>query len=97
MKRMVGVLALAVALGAGAAFANQEYKGDRQEAGVGAAERNDLRRDITQMRVLIDQMQRNLAQVSSGQTALKHQFELDIQMWQIVLNQMERDLELQKK
>jgi hypothetical protein len=53
---------------------------------------DELRREIAQMRVLMGQMQRNLAQVTSGETALKHQFELDIQMWRILVNRMEKQL-----
>jgi 7-keto-8-aminopelargonate synthetase-like enzyme len=55
-------------------------------------DREEMRREIAQMRGLIDQMQRNLAQVSSGETALKHQFDLDIQMWQLAVNRMENQL-----
>jgi hypothetical protein len=55
--------------------------------------RDDRRREIAQMRVLIGQMERNLAQVSTGETPLKHQFDLELQMWQLLVRRMEKQLE----
>ena len=42
------------------------------------------------MQSLIEQMERNLGFVEGSLTPLKHQFQLDIDMWNIVINQMER-------
>jgi hypothetical protein len=42
------------------------------------------------MRALVAQMQSNLAFVDSTQSPLKHQFQLDIDMWNTLINQMER-------
>ena len=52
-----------------------------------------LRQDITRMKVLVQQMQSNLAFVDNTQSPLKHEFELEIQMWQTVIAQMDRRLE----
>lgn len=49
-----------------------------------------LRDDIRRMRALVAQMQTNLAFVDNTQSPLKHQFQLDIDMWNILINQMER-------
>jgi hypothetical protein len=49
-----------------------------------------LRDDIKKMRALVGQMQTNLAFVDTTQSPLKHQFQLDIDMWNILINQMER-------
>ena len=49
-----------------------------------------LRDDIKKMRALVAQMQTNLAFVDNTQSPLKHQFQLDIDMWNILINQMER-------
>jgi len=60
---------------------------------LGTARANDaqaLRDDIRKMRALVGQMESNLAFVDSTQTPLKHQFQLDIDMWNILINQMER-------
>jgi hypothetical protein len=47
--------------------------------------------DLKRMRTLIQQMQSNLAAVAAGETPLKHQFRLQIDMWQLQLERMERE------
>ena len=49
-----------------------------------------LRDDIRKMRVLVRQMETNLAFVDTTQSPLKHQLQLDIDMWNILISQMER-------
>jgi len=51
-----------------------------------------LRADST-MHVMLNQMQTNLAFVTNTNDPLKHQFELDVEMWQMLLNQMDRRIE----
>lgn len=46
--------------------------------------------DIRKMRSLVQQMEINLVSVDTSQSPLKHQFQLDIDMWKTLLNQMER-------
>jgi hypothetical protein len=48
------------------------------------------------MHSLLGQMQRNVAFVSIGDTPLKHQFELEIEMWQLLLRDMEKKVDEQK-
>ena len=50
------------------------------------------RDDIRKMRALVAQMQSNLAFVDNTQSPLKHQFQLDIDMWNVLINQMERQI-----
>src|SRR5438270_13614351 len=57
-----------------------------------SVERNDPRADLAKMQTLLGQMQRNVAFVSPGDTPLKHQFQLEIEMWQLVLRDMEKKL-----
>jgi len=52
-----------------------------------------LRSDLQRMKSLVQQMETNLAFVSDTQSPLKHQFELEIQMWKVVIAQMERRLD----
>ncbi len=52
-----------------------------------------LRGDIKRMRVLLNQMQVNLAFVQTSDTPLKHEFDLNNEMWQILLGDMERRVE----
>lgn len=51
-----------------------------------------LRQDLTRMKALVQQMQSNLAFVDTSQSPLKHQFQLEIDMWQTLIAQMERRL-----
>lgn len=53
----------------------------------------DLKSDLAKMRVLIAQMQRNVAFVSAGDTPMKHQFQLEIEMWQLLLQDMDRKID----
>ena len=55
-----------------------------------ANETQAQRDDIRKMRALVAQMQSNLAFVDNTQSPLKHQFQLDIDMWNVLINQMER-------
>ncbi len=57
-----------------------------------ATQRSDaLQTDQGRMRVLLEQMQENLGMVQNLNTPLRHQFELEIEMWQVLLQQMARD------
>ncbi len=49
-----------------------------------------LRDDIKRMRALVQQMQTNLAFVDTTQSPLKHQFQLEIDAWNVLIDQMER-------
>ena len=59
-------------------------------AGDTQQEAQALTQDITRMRSLLQQMEMNLAFVTTTQNPLKHQFELEIDMWRLVLDGMER-------
>ena len=52
-----------------------------------------MRADSKKMHVIVNQMQSNLAFVTNTTDPLKHQFELEIEMWQVLLNQMDRRIE----
>ena len=51
-----------------------------------------LRADITRMKSQLLQLRTNLAEVSASQSPLKHEFEIEAQMWQSLIDQMERRL-----
>jgi hypothetical protein len=57
-------------------------------------ETTDLRTDVEKMRTLLGQMQRNVAFVSAGDTPLKHQLQLEIEMWELLLRDMEKKAEV---
>jgi len=51
-----------------------------------------MRADLGRLKVLLNQMRTNLAFVQTTQTPLKHQFELETDAWQVIVEQMERRL-----
>ena len=59
---------------------------------VSAEDAQALRQDLQRMKSLVYQMERNLASISSAQDPLKHQFQLEIDMWQLQIASMERRL-----
>ena len=75
----------------GASDAQKTPPGSKAE--VNGQEVSAMRADLQRMSVLLNQMQTNLAFVQTTTTPLKHQFELDIEMWRILMNQMERRLD----
>lgn len=56
-----------------------------------------LREDIARMRAILGQMETNLAFVDTTQSPLKHQFQLEIDMWNTVITDMERRLKPRPK
>jgi hypothetical protein len=57
------------------------------------ADIDEAREDLKKMRVLVNQMASNLAFVSDTQSPLKHQFQLEIDMWQMMMTRMQRHLD----
>ncbi len=49
--------------------------------------------DLQKMRTLVQQMQMNLVSLPPGPTPLRHQFELEIEMWQTLIAHMERQVQ----
>jgi outer membrane murein-binding lipoprotein Lpp len=52
----------------------------------------ELNADLQRLKALLNQMRTNLAFVQSSQTPLKHQFELEADAWQVIVEQMDRRL-----
>ena len=51
-----------------------------------------MRADLDRLKVVLNQMRTNLAFVQTSQTPLKHQFELETDAWQVIVDQMDRRL-----
>jgi hypothetical protein len=51
-----------------------------------------MRADLERLKALLTQMRTNLAFVQTSQTPLKHQFELEADAWQVIVEQMDRRL-----
>jgi len=45
------------------------------------------------MRSLVQQMETNLSVVDTTQSPLKHQFQLEIDMWRMMIQRMEKQLQ----
>jgi hypothetical protein len=52
-----------------------------------------MKADLKQMQVILNQMANNLAFVSDTQSPLKHQFQLEIEMWQVVMMRMQQRID----
>ena len=57
-----------------------------------SSEAQDLRADIDRLKMILNQMRNNLAFVQTSQTPLKHQFELETDAWQVIIEQMDKRL-----
>jgi hypothetical protein len=57
-----------------------------------SSDMEQMRADLERLKVLLNQMRTNLAFVQTSQTPLKHQFELETDAWQVMVEQMERRL-----
>ena len=53
---------------------------------------DQMRVDLQRLKTLVTQMRTNLAFVQTSQTPLKHQFELEVDAWQVMVEQMDRRL-----
>ena len=89
MKRYILIICI-VSLTAVAQAPTEKREGRPPVSSVDQQEIQALTNDITRMQSLVHQMENNLAFVQTTQTPLKHQFELEIEMWRVVLNGMER-------
>jgi hypothetical protein len=56
-----------------------------------------MRADVQRLRLLLNQMRNNLAFVQTSQTPLKHQFELEADAWQVIIDQMDRRLKMMEE
>lgn len=95
MKRLVLALSVFMALIPTIAAAQERPSAADHERRPPAAavdaprEAQALTQDIARMRTLLQQMEMNLTFVTTTQNPLKHQFELEMDMWRVVLDDME--------
>jgi hypothetical protein len=80
-----------------ASLAQSSAKSSRVPATAAAFDNADdlsaMKADLARMRVLVTQMQNNLGLTTNSTTPLYHQFDLQIQMWQLLIAQMERRID----
>jgi hypothetical protein len=75
------------------AAATQKTSAEAQHSPVRNDEIHALTQDVARMKALVRQMQSNLAFVDTSQSPLKHQFQLEIDMWQTLITEMDRRLD----
>ncbi len=99
MKMLIPALVLMLVV-AGATQTNKPTKPTHNTAAqtssapaVDQAEIDALKADVQRMQVILNQMRTNLGYVSTTTQPLRHQFELEIDMWQLQIGQMERRLQ----
>ena len=63
-----------------------------QAQGMSEPQTEALRADIARMKSLVQQMELNLAFVDTTQSPLKHQFQLEIDIWKVMIVHMEKQL-----
>ncbi len=102
MKILIPVLVLLLAAGGAtqtskpAGSAKQTHSTASQSPAAPAvdqAEIDALRSDLLRMNSILNQMRTNLGYVSTTTQPLRHQFELEIDMWQIEIGQTERRIQ----
>jgi hypothetical protein len=69
----------------------------RSSPDVDVSELAAAKADLEKMKALLNQMQVNLGFVQTSQTPLKHQFELEIDMWNVLIKQMEHHIQALEK
>ena len=102
MRTFLAALVLLLAVGAVSQTSNTPKKETRTAAPqhtsqastpVDQAELDALKADLQRMNSTLNQMRTNLGYVASTTQPLRHQFELEIDMWQTQLGQLERRIQ----
>lgn len=72
--------------------AAQARESQQQTSRMAPDDVESLRQDLNRMKAIVHQMETNLAFVDNTQSPLKHQFQLEIDMWNTLIAEMERKL-----
>jgi len=67
--------------------------GASQQTTLTSEQVQSLKDDLNKMRSLVQQMETNLNFVDTTQSPLKHQFQLEIDMWKLTIQRMDRQLQ----
>ena len=70
-----------------------QHSSSQAPAAVDTAELDALKADLQRMNATLNQMRSNLGYVASTTQPLRHQFELEIDLWQMQLGQLERRIQ----
>jgi uncharacterized protein with NAD-binding domain and iron-sulfur cluster len=94
---LINALVLAAGILPGTVNATEQPRDNASAAPVSQTDVQGLRDDIQRMKGLVQQMEQNLAFVDTTQSPLKHQFQLEIDMWKTMIGEMERKLNSGKR
>src|SRR5215475_11644206 len=66
--------------------------GVSQQSSITSEQAQSMKDELAKMRSLVQQMETNLSVVDTTQSPLKHQFQLEIDMWRMMIQRMEKQL-----
>jgi hypothetical protein len=97
MPRYLSILGILLAMSLALPALAQKPQPVNPPAGSAAQPANDtdmaaMQADLKNMRSILDQMKENLALVGSTTTPLYHQLRLEVDLWQALLDHMDRHL-----
>src|SRR5215470_1049410 len=67
--------------------------GVSQQSSISSEQAQSMKDELVKMRSLLQQMETNLSFVDTTQSPLKHQFQLEIDMWRMMIQRMEKQLQ----
>src|SRR5215471_1742758 len=67
--------------------------GVSQQSSITSEQVQSMKDELAKMRSLVQQMETNLSFVDTTQSPLKHQFQLEIDMWRMMIQRMEKQLQ----
>jgi len=67
--------------------------GVSQQSSITSEQAQSMKDELAKMRSLVQQMETNLSVVDTTQSPLKHQFQLEIEMWRMTIQRMEKQLQ----
>lgn len=92
MRRLIALscILLGMTITCNAAEPNLQTKEPGIRVDPKSQELKAMQADVLRMRAILNQMRNNLGFVANTTTPVHHQFELEIDMWQVLLDQMDR-------
>ena len=64
-----------------------------QQSSISSEQAQSMKDELAKMRSLLQQMETNLSFVDTTQSPLKHQFQLEIDMWRMMIQRMDKQLQ----
>ena len=74
-------------------FESSGFAAATQQSSLTPTQVQSMKDELAKMRSLVQQMETNLSFVDTTQSPLKHQFQLEIDMWRMMIQRMEKQLQ----